>query len=191
MTKKKIQQSKILNFDFKNLGNVIDDYPFVEIEWLDIEGDAGWSSTKDLSKEELPVCVSKGYLLSQSKGITRMFTDYIKTKDKPTFDNIGNTTIIPTAVIKWVRPPCRVSLNCTDRCHCSLNLVHWFLVSRSRPLITGHWSSSRCSGSWDPCTAQRKLVLVSWPPIFSSLLGWWPGNQQLRCWISFLVLGNG
>lgn len=57
MTKKKIQQSKILNFDFKNLGNVINDYPFVEIEWLDIECDAGWSSTKDLSKEELPVCV--------------------------------------------------------------------------------------------------------------------------------------
>ena len=103
MTKKKIQQSKILNFDFKNLGNVIDDYPFVEIEWLDIEGDAGWSSTKDLSKEQLPVCVSKGYLLSQSKGITRMFTYYIKTKDKPTFDNIGNTTIIPTAVIKSIR----------------------------------------------------------------------------------------
>ena len=103
MTKKKIQQSKILNFDFKNLGNVIDDYPFVEIEWLDIEGDAGWSSTKDLSKEQLPICVSKGYLLSQSKGITRMFTDYIKTKDKPTFDNIGNTTIIPTAVIKSIR----------------------------------------------------------------------------------------
>jgi hypothetical protein len=103
MTKKKIQQSKILNFDFKNLGNVIDDYPFVEIEWLDIEGDAGWSSTKVLSKEQLPVCVSKGYLLSQSKGITRMFTDYIKTKDKPTFDNIGNTTIIPTAVIKSIR----------------------------------------------------------------------------------------
>ena len=103
MTKKKIQQSKILNFDFKNLGNVIDDYPFVEIEWLDIEGDAGWSSTKDLSKEQLPVCVSKGYLLSQSKGITRMFTDYIKTKDKPTFDNIGNTTIITTAVIKSIR----------------------------------------------------------------------------------------
>ena len=103
MTKKKRQQSKILNFNFKTLGNIIDDYPFVEIEWLDIEGDAGWSSTKDLRKEQLPVCVSKGYLLSQSKGITRMFTDYIKTKDKPTFDNIGNTTIIPTAVIKSIR----------------------------------------------------------------------------------------
>ena len=29
--------------------------------------------------------------------------DYIKTKDKPTFDSIGNTTIIPTAVIKSIR----------------------------------------------------------------------------------------
>ena len=102
MTKKKRQQSKILNFNFKTLGNIIDDYPFVEIEWLDIEGDAGWSSTKDLSKEQLPVCVSKGYLLSQSKGITRIFTDYIKTKEQPTFDNIGNTTIIPTSLIQSI-----------------------------------------------------------------------------------------
>mgnify|MGYP003626668738 FL=1 len=103
MNKKKRQQSKILNFDFKNLGNKIEDYAFVEIEWLDIEGDAGWSNTKDLNKEQLPVCVSKGYLLSQKKGITRIFSDYIRSKDKPTFDNIGATTIIPTAVIKSIR----------------------------------------------------------------------------------------
>ena len=104
--KKKINNKvykKTLPLNVNKLGKNIEDYPFVEIEWLDIEGDAGWSSTKDLSKEQLPVCVSKGYLLSQSKGITRMFTDYIKTKDKPTFDNIGNTTIIPTAVIKSIR----------------------------------------------------------------------------------------
>jgi len=103
MTKKKIQQSKILNFDFKNLGNVIDDYPFVEIEWLDIEGDAGWSTTKDLNKEKLPTCVSKGYLVSQKNGVTRIFTDYIKSKEKPTFDSIGNTTIIPTSVIESIK----------------------------------------------------------------------------------------
>jgi len=103
MTKKKIQQSKILNFDFKNLGNVIDDYPFVEIEWLDIEGDAGWSTTKDLNKEKLPTCVSKGYLVSQKNGVTRIFTDYIKSKDKPTFDSIGNTTMIPTSVIESIK----------------------------------------------------------------------------------------
>ena len=36
---KKTQKSKILNFNFKNLGNDISDYPFVEIRWMDIEGD--------------------------------------------------------------------------------------------------------------------------------------------------------
>ena len=103
MKTKKIQKSKILNFNFKNLGNNILEYPYVEIKWLDIEGDAGWSSTKDLKNQKLPVCVSKGYLLSQSKGITRIFTDYIETKDKPTFDCIGNTTIIPTSVIQLIK----------------------------------------------------------------------------------------
>tara|TARA_R110000803_G_scaffold15262_1_gene42405 strand:+ start:4 stop:342 length:339 start_codon:yes stop_codon:yes gene_type:complete len=99
---KKLKTSK-LKFNFKQLGNDITVYPFVEIKWLDIEGDAGWCNTKDLNKEELPVCVSKGYLLSQSKGITRLFSDYIESKNKPTFDNIGNTTIIPTSVIVSIR----------------------------------------------------------------------------------------
>ena len=100
---KKIQKSKILNFNFKNLGNDITQYPFVEIKWLDIEGDSGWQDTKTLKNSKLPTCVSKGYLLSQAKGITRIFTDYIETKEKPTFDNIGNTTIIPTSVIVSIK----------------------------------------------------------------------------------------
>ena len=103
MPKKRTKNRKTIPLNTKSLGNDISAYPFVEIQWLDIEGDAGWSNTKDLKKEELPVCVSKGYLLSQSKGITRIFTDYIETKEKPTFDNIGNTTIIPTSVIQSIR----------------------------------------------------------------------------------------
>jgi len=86
-----------------NLGNDITQYPFVEIKWLDIEGDSGWQDTKSLKNSKLPICVSKGYLLSQAKGITRIFTDFIETKDKPTFDNIGNTTIIPTSVIVSIK----------------------------------------------------------------------------------------
>jgi hypothetical protein len=42
-------------------------------------------------------------LLSQQKGVTRIFTDYIKSKDNPTFEDIGNTTIIPTAVIVSIK----------------------------------------------------------------------------------------
>ena len=102
-TKRRIKNKKIIPLNLKSLGNKIEAYPFVEIEWSDIEGDAGWSSTKSLNKTKLPTCVSKGYLLSQQKGVTRIFTDYIKSKDNPTFEDIGNTTIIPTSVIVSIK----------------------------------------------------------------------------------------
>ena len=101
-TKRRIKNKKTIPLNIKSLGNKIEAYPFVAIEWFDVEGDAGWSSTKDLNKSKLPVCVSRGYLLSQVKGVTRIFTDYIKTKEQPTFDNIGNTTIIPTSLIQSI-----------------------------------------------------------------------------------------
>ena len=34
-----------------------------------------------IRKEKLPVAVSKGYLLSQKKGVTRIFRDYIESKE--------------------------------------------------------------------------------------------------------------
>jgi len=101
--KKKNKKQKNYSSKFKIFRKQIEAYPFVEIEWSDIEGDAGWSSTKSLNKTKLPTCVSKGYLLSQQKGVTRIFTDYIKSKDNPTFEDIGNTTIIPTAVIVSIK----------------------------------------------------------------------------------------
>ena len=100
---KKSQKQKDTPLNLKSLGSDISKYPFVVIEWLDIEGDAGWSDTRSLNKLSLPVCVSKGYLASQKNGITRIFTDYIKTKDKETFETIGNTTIIPTSVIQSIK----------------------------------------------------------------------------------------
>ena len=103
MPKKRTKNRKTIPLNTKSLGDDISAYPFVEIRWLDIEGDAGWSNTKDLKKEALPICVSKGYLLSQTKGITRIFSDYILNKDKPTFETIGNTCIIPTAVIQSIK----------------------------------------------------------------------------------------
>jgi len=102
-SKRRIKNKKTIPLNVKTLGTDIAAYPLVEIKWWDIEGDAGWSDTKSLNKEKLPVCVSKGYLLSQSKGITRIFSDYILNKEKPTFDTIGNTTIIPTTVIQSIR----------------------------------------------------------------------------------------
>ena len=103
-SKRRIKNKKTIPLNLKSLGNDISKYPFVEIEWADIEGDSGWSNTRSLNKSKLPICVSKGYLLSQKNGITRLFGDYIRTKDKTLeFENIGNTTIIPTSVIQSIR----------------------------------------------------------------------------------------
>tara|TARA_R110000765_G_scaffold113624_1_gene205974 strand:+ start:880 stop:1221 length:342 start_codon:yes stop_codon:yes gene_type:complete len=102
-SKRRIKNKKTIPLNLKSLGSDISKYPFVEIEWADIEGDSGWSDTRALSKLSLPVCVSKGYLASQKNGITRIFTDFIKTKGKETFESIGNTTIIPTSVIQSIK----------------------------------------------------------------------------------------
>ena len=79
----------------------ISKYSYVEIEWYDIEDSCEWSSLESLSKEQLPVAVYKGYLLDQKNGVTRLFRDYIRTKDKnkDTFEDIGSTVIIPSCVI--------------------------------------------------------------------------------------------
>ena len=102
-SKRRIKNKKTIPLNLKSLGSDISKYPFVEIEWADIEGDSGWSNTRSLNKSKLPVCVSKGYLVSQKQGVTRIFTDFIKTPDKETFETIGNTTIIPTSVIQSIK----------------------------------------------------------------------------------------
>ena len=102
-SKRRVKNKKTIPLNLKSLGSDISKYPFVEIEWADIEGDSGWSNTRSLNKSKLPVCVSKGYLVSQKHGVTRIFTDFIKTADKETFETIGNTTIIPTSVIQSIK----------------------------------------------------------------------------------------
>lgn len=79
-----------------------DRYPLVEIQWLDICSDSAWSSLEKVMQMELPVCVSKGHLLSQSKGVTRLFGDYALTNEED-IDEVGNVTIIPNNVIKSIK----------------------------------------------------------------------------------------
>ena len=100
-TKLKIKKTKHLSRD-------ISTYPFVEIRWVDIEGDDGWSTLDILAKEKLPVAVSKGYLFSQEKGVTRLFRDYIEHKEKAIMEDIGSTVIIPTSVIVSIK---KIKLN--------------------------------------------------------------------------------
>ena len=65
-SKRRIKNKKTIPLNLKSSGNDISKYPFVEVEWSDIEGDSGWSNTRSLNKSKLPLCVSKGYLLSQN-----------------------------------------------------------------------------------------------------------------------------
>lgn len=91
MTKKKIKLNKKAKTD-------IEKYPLVEVKWVDICSDSSWSSMKEAMSMPLPICNTKGHLLSQAKGITRIFGDY-SSGNKGEIEEIGNVTIIPNSVI--------------------------------------------------------------------------------------------
>lgn len=84
----------------KNAKKEIEKYPLVEIKWLDITSDSAWQGIDDLLNTKLPICTTKGHLLSQQKGITRVFGDYALRDEKMgVIEEIGNTTLIPNSVI--------------------------------------------------------------------------------------------
>ena len=94
---------KRIEADIKIEKDKIDRYPFVEIQWLDIVGETGWQSFDQLSKAGLGRMVSRGWLYSRDKGITRIFSDYGykdgKEGDEGSIETIGGSTIIPNSVI--------------------------------------------------------------------------------------------
>ena len=76
-----------------------DRYPLVEVRWTDVVSEAGWQPIRDVVKSKLPECVTKGHLLSQSKGMTRIFGDFSKGKEEGSVEEIANTTLIPNSII--------------------------------------------------------------------------------------------
>ena len=81
----------------------IDKYPFVEVHWLDIVGEAGWQTFDQLHTSQLGRMISRGWLYSTDKGVTRIFSDYgLKDKkegDEGYIETVGGSTIIPNSVI--------------------------------------------------------------------------------------------
>jgi hypothetical protein len=75
----------------------------VSVEWYDIISDSSWSTFDQLRKAKLPTCVTKGHLLSQTKGLTRVFGDYSLGDDGKSIESIGNTTVIPNSVIVTIK----------------------------------------------------------------------------------------
>ena len=82
--------------------SAIENYPMVSYEWNDIESFSGWCSIKDLQNSKLPKCITKGHLISQKNGITRIFGDYSIDSNNE-INEIGNTTIIPNCVIVSIK----------------------------------------------------------------------------------------
>ena len=87
----------------KKVKQEIDKYPMVSVEWFDIVSDSSWSSFSDVKKAKLATCITKGHLLSQTKGVTRIFGDYSYNDNQTEIETIGNTTLIPNSVIKEIK----------------------------------------------------------------------------------------
>jgi hypothetical protein len=98
MTKRKISINR-KSKDWKNK------YPMVEIHWVDIVSDSSWQSLKQLKELQLPVCVTKGHLFSQDKGITRVFADYsLNDRIDPQDRGLPFSTAVPLSVVLESRP---------------------------------------------------------------------------------------
>jgi hypothetical protein len=87
----------------KKIKSEIEKYPMVSVEWYDIVSDSSWSTFDQLRKAKLATCITKGHLLSQTKGVTRVFGDYSFGDDGKCIESIGNTTVIPNSVIKDIK----------------------------------------------------------------------------------------
>ena len=87
----------------KKIRSEIEKYPMVSVEWYDIVSDSSWSTFDQLRKAKLATCITKGHLLSQNKGVTRVFGDYSFGDDGKSIESIGNTTVIPNSVIKDIK----------------------------------------------------------------------------------------
>jgi|TARA_R100001460_G_scaffold2360_1_gene7723 hypothetical protein len=87
----------------KKVKNQIDKYPMVAVEWFDIVSNSNWVSFDELKKSSLATCITKGHLLSQKNGVTRLFGDYSFADNGIDIESIGNTTIIPNSVIKDIK----------------------------------------------------------------------------------------
>ena len=94
---KRMIKRKLIN---KKAKRERDRFPLVVIKWIDITSDSSWQDIEEFLKVKLPVCITKGHLISQANGLTRVFGDFaLKDEKTGQIDEIANTTIIPNSVI--------------------------------------------------------------------------------------------
>ena len=82
----------------KKLTGTIDDYPFVEVKWLDTTADNSWMSIAKAIRLKPSICFSKGYQLLKTREKITIFADYSIDEDGTL--EVGNLNTIPGA---WVQ----------------------------------------------------------------------------------------
>ncbi len=102
-SKRLLKKTKHIDLNIKFPKEKIEHYPFVEVHWLDIVGETGWQTFEQLKKSQLGRMISRGWLVSREKGVTRIFADYGlkdgRDGDDGHIETIGGSTIIPNSVV--------------------------------------------------------------------------------------------
>ena len=76
-------------------------HDFVMVYWVDIESDSNWRDVDDLITDELPICISSGWLIKKDNMVTRVACE-LKIDCFVNIKDIGNTNIIPICLIKKI-----------------------------------------------------------------------------------------
>ena len=76
-------------------------YEYVHVYWTDIQSDSSWRQIKEVEEEKLPICLSTGFLLKKDDDMVRLVSDFNFNEDG-TIDECGNSTVIPTVVVKKI-----------------------------------------------------------------------------------------
>ena len=97
--KAKFCQLVFMNKNRQKLTGTINNYPLVEVRWLDAVGDSGWMQLDKAMASKPAAPVSLGYKLLHTKEKIIIFTDYI-IDDEDGSLTVGNVTTIPAA---WVQ----------------------------------------------------------------------------------------
>ena len=81
----------------KKLTGTIDDYPLVQVSWVDTLASNEWMSIPKAIRLKPAVCYSLGYKLIQTREKITIFADYSQDEDGL---EVGNLNTIPAA---WVQ----------------------------------------------------------------------------------------
>ncbi len=81
----------------KKLTGTIDDYPLVQVRWVDTLASNEWMSIPKAIRLKPAVCYSLGYKLIQTREKITIFADYSQDEDGL---EVGNLNTIPAA---WVQ----------------------------------------------------------------------------------------